>query len=144
MKNSFMSLVTLAVGVALNLVGIVAFMLSDGAKTALIPAFLGGLFLIAGGMALFNVKLRPHAIHGALVLALLLGATSIYFMIQELRINKSAVKMFSFETTAVLCTVYIVLGVRSFRKARRTRQANERAAEGIAPPLPPDVDPEKI
>ncbi len=132
MKNTFMPLITIAAGLCLNAVGVIAFMLSDGAITALIPAFCGGFFLIFGGMAVFNAKLRPHAIHGALVLALILGSVCLYFMIGELADDKSALKMFSFQTTATICITYLIMGIRSFRRARLARQkeAAETEAEG--------------
>lgn len=135
MRKYAMAVTTLVLGVVLNGVGILSFMLSDGQKTALIPAFFGGAFLILGGMA-FSSKLRMHAIHGALGLALVLGLYCLYKIPVLLAENDpekaTALKMFSFETTAGACIAYIVLGVRSFihaRRARKTLAKAERAAE---------------
>ena len=121
MKKYFMPIVTLALGVTLNAVGIIAFMLSDGQKTALIPAFFGGAFLILGGMA-FSQKLRMHSVHGALALCLILGAYCLYKIPVLLANDETALKMFSFETTAIACIAYLVLGIRSFKQARRARK----------------------
>lgn len=126
MKNATVPLLTLLTGVLLNAVGILSFMLSDGEKTALIPAFCGGLFLVLGGVALFHAKLRPHFIHGALLLALLLGLYTAYKVVVVLLENGTALKMFSFETTAIICLGYVALGVFSFRSARRQRRAQAR------------------
>ena len=135
-----MPLTTVAVGLALNGVGLLSFFLSDtGSVTALIPAFIGGLFIVIGLVALFNGKLRPHLIHGGLALSLLLAAFCLYKVGVILARDGSALQMFSFETTAVVCITYIALGVRSFRRARRRRQLDADAAEGIAPPPPAEV-----
>ena len=135
-----MPLTTVAAGIALNGVGLLAFFLSDkGSVTALIPAFIGGLFVVLGLVSLFNGRLRPHLIHGALALALLLGAFCLYKVIDVLASDGTALQLFSFETTAVVCFAFIALGVRSFRRARRARQRDADAAEGIAPPPPPAV-----
>lgn len=133
MKNATTPLLTLLAGVLLNGVGILSFMLSDGEKTALIPAFCGGLFLVLGGVALFHGKLRPHFIHGALLLALVLGLYCAYKVVVVLMENDSALKMFSFETTSIICLGYVGLGLMSFRKARRLRRAQNEA--GTTPPV---------
>lgn len=137
MKKIFMPLMTLALGVALNLVGILSYSLQQGERsfTALIPAFVGGVFLILGGMAL-NAKFRKHAVHGALTLALILGGYCVYKVILMLANpgdpNATVLKMFSFLTTASVCIGYLVLGVRSFihaRQARRDAAIAAKAAE---------------
>jgi hypothetical protein len=118
---------TIVLGLVLNFIGIVSYMLSDsGSWTPLIPAIAGGLFLILGGMAM-SAKLRKHVIHAALVIALLFGAMSIYKMIGVLADNGSALQMFSMETSAVACIAYLILGIQSFRQARRTRKAAAKA-----------------
>ena len=133
MKNAAIPLLTLLAGVLLNGVGILSFMLSESHPTALIPAFCGGLFLVLGGVALFHAKLRPHFIHGALLLALILGLYSAYKVVVVLMENDSALKMFSFETTAMICLGYVALGIMSFRKARRLRRAQATTETAPAP-----------
>ena len=143
MKNNQVPILTLITGVALNGVGLLSFALTKTTGfTPLIPAFCGGLFLVLGGVALFNAKLRPHLIHAALGLAALLAAVCVYRMITLLQVNPDAVevvavraerqgalKMFSFETTAAVCLAYLGLGIASFRKARRRRNAEAAAAK---------------
>ncbi|MEM6458766.1 MAG: hypothetical protein AAF710_05175 [Planctomycetota bacterium] len=130
-------LLTLALGVALNAVGLLAFSLQQGDKsaTALIPAFIGGVFLILGGMA-FAAKLRKHTIHAALALALLLGGYCVYKVVGLLadlgNPDTTVLKMFSFLCTGAACIAYLVVGVRSFLHARSTRRAADRDAVAAA------------
>jgi len=64
--------ITVGLGVILFLLGIVGYILVDGAsKTALIPSFFGVVFIILGGLAVANLNLRKHLMHGAAGLALL-------------------------------------------------------------------------
>ncbi|MEM9417851.1 MAG: hypothetical protein AAGA25_02195 [Planctomycetota bacterium] len=138
-------LTTIALGLALVGLGMLSHYLAgtEASTTALIPSFVGGGFLIIGGIS-FSPKLRKHAIHGALLLALLLGAMTLYMGIKELfkpAEESSARKLFAFETTAVLCISYIVIGVRSFIHARKLRKQADKAmkkAEKAAPQAPAD------
>lgn len=132
MKKYFMPTMTLALGIVLNLIGILAYSLQEGDRsvTALIPAFIGGIFLILGGMAC-SAKLRMHSVHGALVLALILGAYCIYSVVMML-LNlgdpaSTVLKMFSFLTTGSVCIAYIALAIRSFRQARLARKEADQA-----------------
>lgn len=120
---------TVALGLGLNLVGLIAYSLSEAGKglTPLIPAFCGGVFLILGGMAI-KPNLRPMAIHLALVVALLLGAMTGYMGVAELLDPEgNHRKLFAFLTTAMLCAIYLVIGVRSFIHARQARREADRA-----------------
>ena len=135
MKKLFMPLMTLALGVTLNLIGILSYSLQQGDRsaTALIPAFIGGVFLILGGMAM-NQKLRKHSVHGALGLALLLGAYCIYKVVWMLinigdTENVTALRMFSFLATGGACVGYLTLGIRSFRQARLARKEADKAVK---------------
>lgn len=134
MRKLYMPSMTLALGVALNLIGILSYSLQEGERsvTALIPAFIGGVFLILGGMA-FSTKLRPHSIHGALALALLLAAYCVFKVVSMLANlgdpATTVLKMFSFLTTGAACIAYLVLGIRSFRQARLARKEADRAAK---------------
>lgn len=68
--------ITLAVGAVLTLLGIAGYALTGAASlTALIPSLVGVLILACGLLAR-QEKLRRHAIHGALAVALL-GASPI-------------------------------------------------------------------
>jgi len=123
MKKIFMPAMTLALGGVLMLIGIVSNAMQNAETahwTALIPAFIGGVFLILGGMAM-NPRFRMHTIHGALVLALILGLYCI-FKIVGMLIDLGDLKTFSFATTGAACVIYIVLAVRSFKQARKARK----------------------
>lgn len=122
-------LATLALGAGLNLVGLIAYALSDRGSgiTPLIPAFCGGVFFILGGMA-FKPNLRPTAIHIALVVALLLALMTGYMGVTELLDDLgNHRKLFAFLTTSMLCVIYLVIGVRSFIHARQARREADRA-----------------
>ena len=137
MNKLKMTFWTIALGIALNGVGIVSYMLSDtGSITALIPAFCGGLFLILGGMS-FSDKLRMHTLHGSLLVALLLGLYGLY-KVGDILSNlgaedpPTALQMFAFESMGLLCLTYVGIGVHSFITARRNRREAaklNRAAE---------------
>ncbi|MEM9881820.1 MAG: hypothetical protein AAF800_02745 [Planctomycetota bacterium] len=137
MQKLALPLLTLALGVVLNAVGVLAYGLQQGDKsaTALIPAFIGGVFLILGGMAC-AAKLRKHTIHAALALALLLGAYCVSKVVSLLanigHPDTTVLKMFSFLSTGGACIAYITIGVRSFLHARSTRKAADRDAREAA------------
>ena len=136
MNKLKMTFWTIALGLSLIGLGMLSHYLAgnEASATALIPAFVGSGFLLIGFVS-FSAKLRKHAIHGGLVLALLLGSLTLYMAVNELfkpADKSSARKLFAFETTAVLCTTYIAIGVNSFlnaRKARREVNKLNRAAE---------------
>ncbi|MEO1235703.1 MAG: hypothetical protein AAFX76_02825 [Planctomycetota bacterium] len=124
-----MPLWTVALGLTLNLIGVVSWLLSgNGHITALIPAFVGGLFLLLGFVS-FAEKLRKHVIHGALALALLLGGYMVYEASNELINNGSVRKLFAFQNTGIASLIYVVIGVRSFLHARKLRKTAERAVK---------------
>ncbi|MEM8737735.1 MAG: hypothetical protein AAGG38_04555 [Planctomycetota bacterium] len=123
---------TLALGLALNVVGVVSWLLSGGDSwTPLIPAYVGGLFILAGALS-FKQQLRKHVIHGALVLALLLGVFMSYEAINELLDNGSVRKLFAFQNTAVCCLIYIAVGIKSFLHARKLRKQADAAVKSAA------------
>ena len=122
-------IVTLAVGIGLNLIGIIAYSLSAQGSgwTPLIPAFCGGVFLILGAMA-FKPRLRSLSIHLALVWALLLAGTTGYMAIKELLDDLgNHRKLFAFVMTSMLCVIYLVIGIRSFIHARQMRRRAQHA-----------------
>lgn len=121
-----MTVVTLVVGAALTLLGIVAYVASDAASlTAFIPSVIGLLMIIAGLLAR-KESLRRHAIHGALVVALL-GALGSLMNVAKLPalIDGTAERpgaVVSSTIMVVVLAVYLALGVRSFISARRQRE----------------------
>ncbi|HWB71764.1 MAG TPA: hypothetical protein VG452_06060 [Egibacteraceae bacterium] len=118
-----MTRVTQAVGALLIAVGIVAY-LATGAEslTALLPALLGAALLALGLLATRDA-LRPHAIHGALVVALLglLGTLPNVAELPDLvggDVERPGAVVAS-TLTALCCALFLGLGVRSFVAARR-------------------------
>lgn len=116
-----MSVVTQLVGFILLMLGIGTW-LATGAEefTALIPAFLGLPILLLGILADRNERARKHALHTALLLALigLAGTLPTALGIGAMGDANDAAVIESL-LTAVVCAVYLVAGVRSFVAARR-------------------------
>jgi len=120
--------VTRVVGVVLIAVGVVAYLVTDRSSvTALLPAFLGAPILVAGIVAA-REQLRAHAIHAALVLALL-GVLGTAMNLVELPALLSGgdverpTAVVTSAITALIGVIYLVLGIRSFRAARMAREA---------------------
>ena len=115
--------IAIVFGILLILLGLLGyFVLADPAArnfTALIPAAAGLLILVAGLVAL-RPGARKHAMHVAMVFALL-GAIAPW-----MRLAKAFREGFEFNektgtqlTMSLLCLVLLVLGIRSFITARR-------------------------
>jgi hypothetical protein len=117
--------ITIVLGSLLLLVG-VGFYFGTGATsvTALIPAFLGIPIEIAGILAL-REKLRKHAMHAAVLLALLGFLGSIRGLLQlpalltGVEVARPAAVVAQ-SITALLCLVFVALAVNSFAQARRS------------------------
>jgi len=118
--------VTLALGAALIVLGIGGYTLTGGVSvTALIPAAFGLLFVVAGLLAR-DERWRMHAMHAAVVIALLgflgsfRGLLGIAKVLHGTAIRPAAIVAQTI--MALLTLVYIVLAVRSFIAARRARR----------------------
>jgi uncharacterized membrane protein len=110
--------ITQLVGLVLLVVGVVGYLATDRASvTALLPAALGLVLLVLGLLAARLAEGR-HAIHAALVVALL-GALGSLPRIAGIGDGEPAA-IVSLLTT-VACLAYVGLGVRSFLSARRSR-----------------------
>ncbi len=118
---------TIALGVALIVLGLAGYGLSGGASlTALIPAAFGLLLLVAGLLARDERK-RMHAMHAAVVIALLgflgsfRGLLGIGTVLDGTAVRPAAIIA---QTIMALLTLgYIVVAVRSFIQARKARRA---------------------
>jgi hypothetical protein len=117
--------VTRGIGAALIVVGVGVWLLAGGfgtSPTALLPALLG-LVILALGLLAGREPLHRHAIHAALVVALLglIGTTP--RALPALTRPGQGVRLAAWASlvTALLCLIYLVLGIRSFIAARRTR-----------------------
>ncbi len=121
-----MPLITIVLAVLLIVLGVVSRGLSDSPSlTMLIPAALGGLFLIAGLLALRS-GLRKHAMHGAAMLALLgiAGSVGGLVTLPTLLAGGEVVRplaVIARSLTCVLCAGFLILAIRSFIAARRAR-----------------------
>lgn len=88
--------------------------------TALIPAVVGALLLICSFIA-SNANLRKHALHGAMVVALL-GALAPLGRIIPVAMKGEftwGLPVVSQLILMVACVIVLVVGIRSFMAARR-------------------------
>lgn len=117
--------IALALGAALIVVGVAAYVASgEGASpTALIPALLGVLIAGAGAVALRNDSMRKHAMHAAAAVALLGALGSIGQLVTSPAegSDDAGIATIAGALNLVLCVTFVVLAVRSFREARRSR-----------------------
>ena len=118
---------TIALGVALIILGLAGYFLTGAVSlTALIPAAFGLVIAVAGLMARDERK-RQHAMHAAVVVALLgfLGSVRGLLQIGAVFDGTAArpAAVIAQTIMAVLTLGYIVLAVRSFVQARRRRAA---------------------
>lgn len=121
--NGPMPYVTMALGSLLFLIG-VGFYLGTGATsvTALIPAFLG-IPIEMAGLAALRGGWRKHAMHAAVLLALLgflgsaRGIVSLPALMSGAEVARPAAVLAQ-SLTATLCLAFVGLAVRSFVRAR--------------------------
>jgi hypothetical protein len=115
---------TLYTGAALIVLGVAGYIASSAASfTALIPAFIGVLFVLLGLLGR-KENLRKHAMHVTMLIALLAIGGTFRGLIglaawlggtppdRPLAVVAQAI-------TALLCALLLVFGVRSFIAARR-------------------------
>ena len=120
-----MAPITLLFALAYILLGLGGFILTGSThKTALIPCAFGVLFVLFGLLA-FKEKLRKHAMHAAVLVALLafVGTAKALAHLPDL-FRGTAEKPAAIITQAVnafLSLGFILLAVRSFIQARRAR-----------------------
>lgn len=117
--------ITLALGIALIVLGAAGYVLTGAASlTALIPAAFGFVIAIAGVIARDDRR-RKHAMHAAVVVALLgfLGSVPGLLKVGALFDGTAArpAAVVSQTVMALLTLGYIVMAVRSFVAARRGR-----------------------
>ncbi len=115
------------IGIILIILGMVFYIVSGGVSiTALIPAFFGVVFGGLGMLAKRNETMRKHAMHAALLLALLGlggsfgGLTAIISAIGGTLPDRPQAAI-SQAIMAVLCIIFLVAGIKSFVDARKKR-----------------------
>lgn len=125
-----MSKITIFFGIALIIVGVVGYAAGNFVHiTAMIPAFIGIIIALMGLIAQAKENLRKHVMHVAVLVGLLgLIGTSVRW-IPALIIFlsggevKNSAAFISQTITAVLCLAFVILCVKSFVDARRTRES---------------------
>lgn len=124
-----MPAITIIIGVMLILIGVggygYAASTGNASPTALIPSAIGLLIAVLGGIAT-KENLRKHAMHGAILIALLgflgtvMGIPKAVSLLQGAQIERPAAAI-SQTLTSILCLILVALGVKSFIDARRNR-----------------------
>ncbi len=123
-----MPAITLLVAMLLLAVGVGGFVASaTHAPTALIPALLGVLLAVCAAVAR-RPKARRHAMHAAVLLALLglLGSLPGLLRLPAFLSGQPVVRplaVLAQSATVGLCFVYLLVAIRSFVQARRERLA---------------------
>jgi len=87
--------------------------------TALIPAFFGIVLVILGYGAKVKEDLRKHLMHAAVVVALLgfiASAGRLLSRLGELTLSAAVISQI---LMAVICLLFVVLGIKSFIDARK-------------------------
>jgi fluoride ion exporter CrcB/FEX len=124
-----MSLISIACGVLLILIGVIGYgygiMKGGASPTALIPAFIGLILAILGFVGKSKPDLRKHLMHGAVIIGLLgfLGTASSFIKIFSVfsgTAERPAAVIAQF-LTAIVCLVFVILCVKSFIDARKAR-----------------------
>ena len=115
---------TRTVGIVLILLGLVSYFGTGRISlTALIPAYFGAVFVILA-MVARNEAARKHAMHGAVMLALIGLLGTLVRLIPALAAGEfGRVAVLAQLAMSLVLAGYIFLGVQSFRQARRARAA---------------------
>jgi hypothetical protein len=114
------------VGRILLLIGIIGYAYGlysgNASPTALIPAAFGVLLMIFGHVALRSEGGRKHLMHAALLIALIgfvVPATRLLSKASELTLGAALLSQLAM---AIVCLLFVILGVRSFIAARATQE----------------------
>ncbi|GIU82875.1 MAG: hypothetical protein D6687_04865 [Acidobacteria bacterium] len=118
--------VAIVCGILLILLGVIGYsyglMTQNASPTALIPAAFGIVLLLLGFVSEKKENLRKHLMHLAVVVALIgfiVPASRIISKAGELTLNFATLMLISM---ALVCLVFVILGVKSFIDARRQRK----------------------
>ena len=111
-------LILIAIGVVGYFVGVSQ---DKASVTALIPAFIGLLLVVCGGIAQKKESLRKHMMHAAVAIALIgFIATSVRLLPRMGEFTGTAAQL-SQLSTAIVCLAFVIFAVRSFIAARAER-----------------------
>ena len=110
-------------GILLIVIGVVGYVngqaTGHASITALIPAFFGAALAVLGGIGKKSEGLRKHMMHVAVLIALigfLLTAGRLVMRLREFTLNPANLSQLAM---AVICLVFVILSIKSFRDARR-------------------------
>ena len=127
---------TINIGVLLIILGIMSYILTGAASaTALIPAFFGLAFIGLGALGKKNESMRKHAMHAALLLAILglggsfgglLNAIGMIGGEMPERLGASIGQALM----ALICIFFLIAGIKSFIDARKKPAADTALEEG--------------
>jgi len=122
--RGLMASTTRSFGIVLILLGLAGYLLTGRTSvTALIPAFFGAVFVILALVAR-NEAARKHAMHAAVALALIGLLATLARVVPALAGgNLMRPAVLAQLAMTVLLGVYVALGVKSFKEARRARLA---------------------
>ena len=117
------------IGIILIIVGIISYIATEAVSvTALIPAFFGAVFGGLGMLAKRSEATRKHAMHAALLLAILGlggsfgGLTAIIGLIFGGEAPERMSAALSQSVMAVLCIIFLIAGIKSFVDARKSSE----------------------
>ena len=110
-------------GFVLIAIGIVAYLATGAASlTALIPAMVGAILLVLA-MVARHAEARKHAMHAAVALALVSAVATLPRLLPALYAREfQRPSVMAQAAMVLLLGAYVVLGVKSFRDARRARR----------------------
>lgn len=115
----------IGVGLSLIMVGIAGYVwgMLDGkaSVTALIPAFFGLVIALLGAFAKSSESARKHLMHAALLVALIGFAVPAYRLLSNLSGLTLSAGVVAQAAMALICLMFIILGIQSFANARRSR-----------------------
>ena len=118
-----MSKRSITTGVVLIVLGVVVTIVSDsGSATSLIPAFIGVVFLGLGVGGNLKPDLNHHFMHGAAALSLVAILGSLGSLIGR---GSTGWALFSQLTTTIICLLFLVTAIQSFKAARIAREENQ-------------------
>ncbi|MFU8811846.1 MAG: hypothetical protein ACNA78_02695 [Balneolaceae bacterium] len=130
---------TISIGILLILLGIGSYVLTGAASaTALIPAFFGLAFAGLGALANAKESMRKHAMHAALLLAILgLGGSfggliSVFGVLGGGELERPAASIAQ-AIMALVCIFFLIAGVRSFIEARKAEEPKQNMTQEQEP-----------
>ncbi len=118
--------VAVVAGLLLCVIGIVGVIVGqqDTGKiqpTALIPFFIGDIFILLGIISIVKPNLRKHMMHFLAMIALLGFGGATFSFIKRYSPEMATVAMVAMLSTAAICLITLLLCIKSFIDARKAR-----------------------